>query len=108
MLFLYLFGMSKAFWRFSTKKSSCASFPQWHVPTPSSGLQHLSVMYAVLQHHIPQKLSHLLWSCWHSLPFFALCLVFQDLRRNVDDSSGRVPLGTAFLPPLPTPGFVFF
>ena len=42
------------------------------------------------------------------LPFFALCLVFQGSPRNVDDSSGRVPLGTAFLPPLPTPGFVFF
>ena len=57
-------------------------------------------------------LSHLHYgirrSCWHSLLFFALCLVFQRLLRNVDDSSGGVPLGTAFLPPLPTPGFAFF
>ena len=45
---------------------------------------------------------------WHSLPFFALCLVCQGLPRNVDDSSGLVPLGTAFLPPLPSPGCVFF
>ena len=53
-------------------------------------------------------LSHLLRSCWHSLLFFALCLVLQDSLGNVDDSSGGVPLGIAFLPPLPTPGFVFF
>ena len=37
-----------------------------------------------------------------------LCALFCRVRlRNVDDSSGGVPLGTAFLPPLPTPGFVF-
>ena len=42
------------------------------------------------------------------LLFFAFCLVLQDSLGNVDDSSGGVPLGIAFLPPLPTPGFVFF
>ena len=43
-----------------------------------------------------------------SLAFFALCLVLQGPLRLVDDSSGGVPLGIAFLPPLPTPSFVFF
>ena len=58
--------------------------------------------------HVLQVLSHLLRSCWHSLLFFALCLVLQGSLGIVDDSSGGVPLGIAFLPPLPTPGFVFF
>ena len=58
--------------------------------------------------HLLQMLSHMLQSCWHSLPFFALCFVFQGSARNVYDSSGQVPLGAAFLPPLPTPGFMLF
>ena len=45
-------------------------------------------------------------SSWHSLLFLAF--LFQSLLGNVDDSSGGVPLGAAFLPPLPTPGFAFF
>ena len=51
---------------------------------------------------------------WHHeilLAFLAtLCFVLcsQGLLGNVDDSFGGVPLGTAFLPPLPTPCFVFF
>ena len=65
-------------------------------------------MQCVLQQHVLQVLSHLLRCCWHSLPFFALCLILQRSLRNVDGSSGGAPLGTAFLPPLPTPGFVFF
>ena len=43
----------------------------------ASGLHHLHVMYCLLQKHVLQVLSHLLRSCWHSLPFFALCLVLQ-------------------------------
>ena len=42
------------------------------------------------------------------LYFSLLCALFCRVRlRNVDDLSGGVLLGTAFLPPLPTPGFVF-
>ena len=43
-----------------------------------------------------------------SLLLFAFCLVLQDSLGNVDDSSVGVSLGIAFLPPLPSPGFVFF
>ena len=43
-VFVWHFQKSTAFYPFSTKKASCASVAQWHVPTPSSGLHHLHVM----------------------------------------------------------------
>ena len=35
------------------------------------------------------------------------CRIFQGLLNNVDDSSGGLPLGAAFLSPLPTPALRF-
>ena len=58
-----------------------------------------------MQQQVLKVLSHLQYGISNTPP---PCLVFQGLLGNVDDSSGAVPLGAAFLPPLPTPGFAFF
>ena len=101
---------STALQPFPTRKASCASFAQWQVPTPSSGLQHLHLMWCVLQQQF-RKCSAICTMASGGLVgiFTILCFVpcSQGLLRNVDDSSGGVPLGTAFLPPLPIPSFVF-
>ena len=39
---------------------------------------------------------------------FATCVFALHAPMRSSDSSGAVPLGAAFLPPLPSPGFVFF
>ena len=39
---------------------------------------------------------------------FAAWVFALHAPMHSSDSSAAVPLGAAFLPPLPTPGFVFF